>query len=37
LGRKDREKAADQLESFLKHHPDWHAADAIRDAILKLR
>ena len=35
--RKEAVKAADQLESFLKHHPDWPDAAAIRDTIRKLR
>jgi tetratricopeptide (TPR) repeat protein len=37
LRRGDRLGAASDLEDFLKHHPDWHTAARMRDAIHELR
>ena len=31
--KKDFRKAADQLRDFLRHHPDWPAADTMKQAI----
>jgi len=33
----DPAAAADQLEGFLKYHPDWEQADALRESIRRLR
>lgn len=35
--RQEHRKAADELEDFLRWHPDWPAAASVRDAIAKLR
>ena len=35
--RGERAKAADDLEDFLRRHPDWHAATRMREAIRSLR
>ena len=37
LRRGDRRAAADDLDSFLKHHPDWPQAAKMRDAIAGFR
>ena len=37
LRRGDRLGAASDLEDFLKHHPDWHAAARMRSTIADLR
>lgn len=37
LRRHDHAKAAEQLQSFLSHHPDWPAAAKIRSTIDTLR
>jgi len=37
LRRGERKAAADDLEDFLKHHPDWPKADAMRKAIADFR
>jgi tetratricopeptide (TPR) repeat protein len=37
LRRGDRHAAAADLEDFLKHHPDWHAAAKMRSTIAELR
>lgn len=37
LRRGDRKAAADDLEDFLKHHPDWPKADAMRRRIAEFR
>lgn len=37
LRRQEAAKAAEQLEEFLKYHPDWPTASNIRGAIMKLR
>jgi regulator of sirC expression with transglutaminase-like and TPR domain len=37
LRRGEREKAADDLEDFLRRHPDWHAAAKMKEAIGSLR
>lgn len=37
LRRKDAARAAGALEDFLAHHPDWHAAAKMREAITKLK
>jgi Flp pilus assembly protein TadD len=31
--RNDKRKAADQLEDFLKHHPDWAEKERLRETI----
>jgi Tfp pilus assembly protein PilF len=36
LRRGERERAAEVLEDFLRRHPDWHAAEKMREAIRKL-
>jgi regulator of sirC expression with transglutaminase-like and TPR domain len=37
LRRGENAAAADALEDFLKHHPDYPTADKIRENIAKLR
>jgi tetratricopeptide (TPR) repeat protein len=37
LRRGDRHATAEQLENFLKHHPDWPQADKMRQTISELR
>ncbi|MBI4877312.1 MAG: tetratricopeptide repeat protein, partial [Acidobacteria bacterium] len=37
LRRNDRRAAAADLEEFLRLHPDWPAAEGVRQAIEKLR
>jgi len=37
LRRGERAAAADDLDDFLKHHPDWPKADAMRKAIADFR
>jgi regulator of sirC expression with transglutaminase-like and TPR domain len=37
LRRGENSAAADALEDFLRHHPDFPAADKIRENIAKLR
>ena len=37
LRRGDRRAASDDLEDFLKYHPDWPAAAKMRESILQLR
>lgn len=37
LRRGDFGQAADQLEDFLRHHPDWPNAAAVQEQIAKLR
>ena len=37
LRRGERAAAANDLEDFLKHHPDWPKADAMRKAIADFR
>jgi hypothetical protein len=37
LRRKENLAAADVLEDFLNHHPDYPQAQAVRDDIEKLR
>ena len=37
LRRGDRKAAADDLESFLQHHPDWPQAAKMRETIASLR
>jgi len=37
LRRGDAARAADQLEDFLRHHPDWPQAEQMREGIQKLR
>jgi tetratricopeptide (TPR) repeat protein len=37
LRRGDRKAAADDLEDFLQHHPDWPKAEAMRKSIAELR
>lgn len=37
LRRDQRTAAADLLENFLAHHPDWPAAEKMREGIAKLR
>lgn len=37
LRRGDRAAAADDLEDFLKHHPDWPKAEAMRQRIAEFR
>lgn len=37
LRRDERAAAADDLEDFLKHHPDWPKADAMRKRITEFR
>jgi tetratricopeptide (TPR) repeat protein len=37
MRRGERAKAAADLEDFLKHHPDWPKAAAMRQAIVELR
>jgi tetratricopeptide (TPR) repeat protein len=37
LRRHDPAKAADQLEDFLRYHPDWPAAQKMRESIARLR
>ncbi len=37
LRRNLKSKAAEQLEDFLKHHPDWPQMEQMRSAISKLR
>ena len=37
LRRHDWARAADQLDEFLRYHPDWPTADKVRETIAKLR
>jgi tetratricopeptide (TPR) repeat protein len=37
LRRHDPAKAADQLEDFLRYHPDWPAAEKMRESVARLR
>jgi Tfp pilus assembly protein PilF len=37
LRRNERGEAADALDDFLKHHPDWPQAEQVRASIAKLR
>jgi hypothetical protein len=37
LRRKEFRRAADQLDDFLRHHPDWPAAAKMRQAIEEWR
>jgi len=37
LRRGDARRAADQLEDFVRHHPDWPGAERIREEITRLR
>lgn len=37
LRRGDRRSAADDMEDFLKHHPDWPRAERMRQTIAELR
>ena len=37
LRRGDLRRAADQLEDFLRHHPDWPNAAQLQEQITKLR